>query len=103
MSEKLIEEIMFRYLELCVDLKKSHVAKEGLFQYRNMCQSTNVASLASVVQVILTYISTLCISLCPLLLGLLSSHKKFPYCIALERQYWMLLTVLSSDTESVLK
>ena len=57
MSEKLIEEIMFRYLELCVDLKKSHVAKEGLFQYRNMCQSTKVASLASVVQVMLTYIS----------------------------------------------
>ena len=49
-SEKLIEQIMFKYLELCVDLKKSHVAKEGLFQYRNMCQSTNVASLASVVQ-----------------------------------------------------
>lgn len=49
-SEKLIEQIMFKYLELCVDLKKSHVAKEGLFQYRNMCQATNVASLASVVQ-----------------------------------------------------
>ena len=49
-SEKLIEQIMFKYLELCVDLKKSHVAKEGLFQYRNMCQSTNVASLAAVVQ-----------------------------------------------------
>ena len=41
---------MTKYLELCVDLKKSHVAKEGLFQYRNMCQATNVASLASVVQ-----------------------------------------------------
>ena len=41
---------MNRYLELCVDLKKSHVAKEGLFQYRNMCQSSNVASLAQVVQ-----------------------------------------------------
>ena len=41
-SEKLIEEIMFRYLELCVDLKKSHVAKEGLFQYRNMCQVKSV-------------------------------------------------------------
>ena len=41
---------MNKYLELCVDLKKSHVAKEGLFQYRNMCQATNVASLASVVQ-----------------------------------------------------
>ncbi len=47
-------KIMFKYLELCVDLKKSHVAKEGLFQYRNMCQSTNVASLASVVQGYLT-------------------------------------------------
>ena len=53
-SEKLIEEIMYKYLELCVDLKKSHVAKEGLFQYRNMCQSVNVASLASVVQVSLS-------------------------------------------------
>ena len=51
-SEKLIEEIMYKYLELCVDLKKSHIAKEGLFQYRNMCQSVNVASLAAVVQVI---------------------------------------------------
>jgi len=53
-SEKLIEQIMFKYLELCVDLKKSHIAKEGLFQYRNMCQLTNVASLASVVQGYLT-------------------------------------------------
>ena len=49
-SEKLIEQIMYKYLDLCVDLKKSHVAKEGLFQYRNMCQVTNVASLAAVVQ-----------------------------------------------------
>merc|ERR1712088_129389 len=48
------EQIMFKYLELCVDLKKSHIAKEGLFQYRNMCQLTNVASLASVVQGYLT-------------------------------------------------
>lgn len=49
-SEKLIEQIMFKYLELCVDLRKPHIAKEGLFQYRYMCQMTNVASLASVVQ-----------------------------------------------------
>ena len=27
-----------KYLELCVELKKSHIAKEGLFQYRNMFQ-----------------------------------------------------------------
>lgn len=29
---------MFKYLDLCVELKKSHIAKEGLFQYRNMFQ-----------------------------------------------------------------
>ena len=56
-SEKLIEEIMYKYLELCVDLKKSHIAKEGLFQYRNMCQSVNVASLAAVVQVIFSLLA----------------------------------------------
>lgn len=27
-----------QYLDLCVELKKSHIAKEGLFQYRNMFQ-----------------------------------------------------------------
>ena len=37
-----------------VDPKKPHVSKEGLSQHRNMCQSTNVASLASVVQRYLT-------------------------------------------------
>ena len=58
-SEKLIEQIMFKYLELCVDLKKSHIAKEGLFQYRNMCQLTNVASLASVVQGTQNYSTTI--------------------------------------------
>ena len=50
---------MFKYLELCVDLKKSHIAKEGLFQYRNMCQLTNVASLASVVQGTQNYSTTI--------------------------------------------
>lgn len=37
-SESVIEPIMFKYLDLCVELKKSHIAKEGLFQYRNMFQ-----------------------------------------------------------------
>lgn len=36
--QKIHEPIMKLYLELCVDLKKSHIAKEGLFQYRNICQ-----------------------------------------------------------------
>jgi translation initiation factor 3 subunit A len=37
-SESVMEPIMMKYLELCVELKKSHIAKEGLFQYRNMFQ-----------------------------------------------------------------
>ena len=41
-SEKLLEPIMFKYLELCVDLKKSHLAKEGLYQYRNIFQSVSI-------------------------------------------------------------
>jgi translation initiation factor 3 subunit A len=49
-SEKVLEPIMLKYLTLCVDLKKSHVAKEGLYQYRNICQTVNVASLEKVVR-----------------------------------------------------
>jgi translation initiation factor 3 subunit A len=41
---------MFKYLELCVELKKSHIAKEGLFQYRNLFQSVNVGSLENVIR-----------------------------------------------------
>lgn len=41
-SEKVLEPIMIKYLELCVDLKKAYMAKEGLFQYRNMCQSVRI-------------------------------------------------------------
>ncbi len=36
--QKIHEPIMELYLELCVELKKSHIAKEGLFQYKNICQ-----------------------------------------------------------------
>jgi translation initiation factor 3 subunit A len=41
-SESVLEPIMFKYLDLCVELKKSHIAKEGLFQYRNMFQSVSL-------------------------------------------------------------
>jgi len=34
---KIHEPIMEKYLELCVQLKKSHIAKEGLYQYKNIC------------------------------------------------------------------
>ncbi|XP_067012039.2 eukaryotic translation initiation factor 3 subunit A [Anabrus simplex] len=49
-SESVLEPIMFKYLDLCVELKKSHIAKEGLFQYRNMFQSVNVSSLENVIR-----------------------------------------------------
>lgn len=43
--QKIHEPIMNKYLELCVELKKSHVAKEGLFQYRNICQQVSATGL----------------------------------------------------------
>ncbi|KFM57471.1 Eukaryotic translation initiation factor 3 subunit A, partial [Stegodyphus mimosarum] len=48
--QKIHEPIMSKYLELCVELKKSHLAKEGLFQYRNICQQVNIKSLEDVVR-----------------------------------------------------
>ncbi|XP_013781691.1 eukaryotic translation initiation factor 3 subunit A-like [Limulus polyphemus] len=50
---KIHEPIMTKYLELCVELKKSHTAKEGLFQYRNICQQVNIKSLEDVVRMYL--------------------------------------------------
>ncbi|KAK7792189.1 hypothetical protein R5R35_005144 [Gryllus longicercus] len=49
-TESVLQPIMFKYLDLCVELKKSHIAKEGLFQYRNMFQSVNVGSLEKVIR-----------------------------------------------------
>ncbi|XP_026080021.1 eukaryotic translation initiation factor 3 subunit A-like isoform X1 [Carassius auratus] len=48
--QKIHEPIMFKYLELCVDLRKSHLAKEGLYQYKNICQQVNIKSLEDVVR-----------------------------------------------------
>jgi len=45
-----IESIMVRHLELCVDLKKMRIAREGLHQYRTTCQAANIGSLELVVQ-----------------------------------------------------
>ena len=49
-SEKELEPIMFMYLDLCVELKKSHNAKEGLFQYRNFCQNVSITMLRIVIK-----------------------------------------------------
>lgn len=44
-----IEQIMVKHLELCVELKRFRQAKDGLYQYRTMCQAANISSLELVV------------------------------------------------------
>ena len=41
---------MFKYLDLCVDLKRGRFAKDGLIQYRIVCQQVNVSSLEEVIK-----------------------------------------------------
>ncbi|OTF77156.1 eukaryotic translation initiation factor 3 subunit A-like protein [Euroglyphus maynei] len=48
--QKKHEEIMMKYLELCVELKQSYVAKEGLFQYKIICQQTYISSFEDVIR-----------------------------------------------------
>lgn len=44
-----LEQIMLKYVELCVDLK-FRMTKEGLYQFKNVSQNTNPQSLEKVVQ-----------------------------------------------------
>ena len=41
---------MFKYVDLCVELKKGRLCKDGLMQYRNTCLLVNVQSLEEVVK-----------------------------------------------------
>jgi len=47
---KTFEDIMFKHLDLVVELKKRNYAKEALMQYRNMCQAVNINSLEEVIK-----------------------------------------------------
>jgi translation initiation factor 3 subunit A len=40
-----LEPVMILFVELCVDLKKGKLAKDGLYQYKNITQNTNVATI----------------------------------------------------------
>ena len=42
---KTYEQVMKRHLELCVDLKDHRTAKDGLHQYRNLCQTVCSSSI----------------------------------------------------------
>uniref|UniRef100_A0A0E0JDF0 Eukaryotic translation initiation factor 3 subunit A n=1 Tax=Oryza punctata TaxID=4537 RepID=A0A0E0JDF0_ORYPU len=48
--QKPLERIMMKYVELCVDLRKGRFAKDGLIQYRIVCQQVNVSSLEEVIK-----------------------------------------------------
>jgi len=41
---------MFKYVELCVELKKARLCKDGIMQYRNTCLLVNIQSLEEVVK-----------------------------------------------------
>ena len=41
---------MVKYLELCVELRNSYVAKEGIYQYKIICQQTQIKSFEDVVR-----------------------------------------------------
>ena len=40
-----LEPVMLLFVELCVDLKKGKSAKDGLYNYKNTSQNTNVATI----------------------------------------------------------
>ncbi|CAI9103472.1 OLC1v1001955C1 [Oldenlandia corymbosa var. corymbosa] len=52
---KTLERVMFKYIDLCVEMRKG--AKEGLNQYRIMCQQVNVSSLGEIIKHFI-YLST---------------------------------------------
>ncbi|CAH1419341.1 unnamed protein product [Lactuca virosa] len=48
--QKTHEKMMFKYTELCVDMRRGRFAKDGLIQYRIICQQVNVNSLEEVIK-----------------------------------------------------
>ncbi|CAH1441890.1 unnamed protein product [Lactuca virosa] len=48
--QKTLERIMFKYVELCVDMRRGRFAKDGLIQYRIICQQVNISSLEEVIK-----------------------------------------------------
>ena len=40
-----LEQIMLKFVELCVQMRKGKTAKEGLHQYKNMQQNSNITTI----------------------------------------------------------
>lgn len=47
------EQIMLKHLELCVSLRKPHVAKDALFQYKALTQQVCVFQCYAAIQVVI--------------------------------------------------
>ncbi|KAI9674574.1 MAG: eukaryotic translation initiation factor 3 subunit A [Trizodia sp. TS-e1964] len=45
-----LEPVMILFVELCVDLRKGKSAKDGLYQYKNIAQNTNVGTIEMVLR-----------------------------------------------------
>ena len=45
-----LEPVMLLFVELCVELKKGKLAKDGLYQYKNTAQNTNVGTIELVLR-----------------------------------------------------
>ncbi|WEW58726.1 eukaryotic translation initiation factor 3 subunit A [Emydomyces testavorans] len=45
-----LEPVMLLFVELCVDLRKGKSAKDGLYQYKNIAQNTNVGTIEMVLK-----------------------------------------------------
>ncbi|KAG8526903.1 eukaryotic translation initiation factor 3 subunit A [Bacidia gigantensis] len=45
-----LEPVMLAFVKLCVDLKKGKLAKDGLYQYKNTAQNTNVGTIELVLK-----------------------------------------------------
>ncbi|KAL8139989.1 hypothetical protein V2J09_006010 [Rumex salicifolius] len=48
--QKALEKIMFKIMDLCVDMGRGRSAKDALIQYRIVCQQVNVGSLEEVIK-----------------------------------------------------
>ena len=53
-----IEAVILRFLSVCVEEKKGKAAKDGLIQYRIICQQINVASMETVLRHFMTLAET---------------------------------------------
>jgi translation initiation factor 3 subunit A len=40
-----MEPVMMLFVELCVNLRKGKLAKDGLYQYKNVAQNTNIGTI----------------------------------------------------------